>query len=73
MNVLIADDQGTNRKLLRAVFEAELMTVYDAVDGVQALDVLEHKKVDVVISDILMPKMDGYSFCRRVPVRRTFP
>jgi signal transduction histidine kinase len=63
MNVLIADDQPINLKLLRAQLEAEGMTVYEATDGVQALALLEHKPVDVVISDVLMPTMDGYQLC----------
>ena len=65
-NVLIVDDHATNRKLLRAVFEAEGMTGVEAADGVEALGVLEKQKVDAVISDILMPGMDGYRFCSEV-------
>ncbi len=63
MNILIADDQPTNLKLLRTQLEAEGMTVCEAGDGVQALAVLEHEPVDVVISDVLMPNMDGYQLC----------
>jgi CheY-like chemotaxis protein len=66
MNVLIVDDVATNRKLLRAVLEAEQMTVFEDVDGVDALAVLEHENIDAVISDILMPRMDGYRFCYEV-------
>jgi PAS domain S-box-containing protein len=63
MNVLIVDDIETNRKLLKALLEAEGVTIFSARDGVDALKVLEREKVDAVISDILMPRMDGYRLC----------
>lgn len=66
MNLLIVDDHATNIKLLRAQLEAEGHTVLEASDGVQALAILEREPVDGVVSDILMPHMDGYSFCRKV-------
>lgn len=66
MNLLIVDDNPTNLKLLRAILEAESITVFDAVDGMEALQVLEREKIDAVISDILMPRMDGYLLCFKV-------
>ncbi len=66
MNILIVDDNATNRKLLRAQLEAEGHTVLDAADGVEALAVLESAPVDALISDILMPHMDGYRLCHRI-------
>jgi CheY-like chemotaxis protein len=57
MNILIVDDNPTNLKLLRAILE-EGLTVFDAADGVEALQVLEREKIDAAISDILMPRMD---------------
>jgi len=63
MNLLFVDDNPTNLKLLRALLEAEGLTVFDAADGVEALQVLEREKIDAVISDILMPRMDGYRLC----------
>ena len=72
MNILIADDGATNIKLLRAVLEAEHMTVFDAANGVEALAVLEHEKVDAIISDILMREMDGYRLCHEVRADKRF-
>ena len=66
MTVLIVDDNGTNLKLLRAVLEAEGHGVLAATDGLAALAVLEREPIDAVISDILMPNMDGYRFCAEV-------
>ncbi|MEO6569552.1 MAG: response regulator, partial [Opitutaceae bacterium] len=66
MNILIVDDRPANLKLLRAVLEADGMTVCEAADGLDALGVLQHERVDVIISDILMPRMDGYRLCNEV-------
>jgi PAS domain S-box-containing protein len=66
MNILIVDDNPTNLKLCHAMLEAEGLTVFDAADGVEALQVLEREKIDAVISDILMPRMDGYRLCYEV-------
>ena len=66
MNVLIVNDDMTNRKLLRALLEAEGHCVTEAPDGVEALGELDHRGADAVISDILMPTMDGYRLCHEL-------
>ncbi|MEW6306880.1 MAG: response regulator [Verrucomicrobiota bacterium] len=66
MTILIVDDIATNLKLLRAQLEAEGMAVLEAADGVEALANLERAPVDAIISDILMPRMDGYRLCHEV-------
>jgi len=66
MRVLVVDDVPANRRLFRALLEDELTVVIDACDGLEALAMLEVEAVDVVISDILMPRMDGYRLCRAI-------
>lgn len=66
MNILIVDDQPINLKLLRAQLEAEGHIVFDAANGIEALAVLDREAVDGVVSDILMPRMDGYRLCLEV-------
>jgi two-component system, cell cycle sensor histidine kinase and response regulator CckA len=66
MNVLIVDDLPTNRKLLRAMLESDELTLFEAGDGLQALAVLEQAPIDAIISDVLMPRMDGYRLCQEV-------
>src|SRR5688572_26063469 len=66
MKVLIVDDQPMSLKVLRKVFEAEGYTVLGAPDGVEALSILGSYPVDAIISDILMPHMDGFRFCAEV-------
>jgi signal transduction histidine kinase len=66
MKVLIVDDNETNRKLLRIRLEGEGIGTFEAVDGVDAIEKLSEQEPDAVISDILMPHMDGYMLCQRV-------
>ena len=66
MNILIVDDTPFNLKLLRVQLESEGHAVFEADDGVDALALLERQRVDVVISDILMPHMDGYRLCHEI-------
>jgi signal transduction histidine kinase/CheY-like chemotaxis protein len=66
IKVLIVDDSPSNRKLLRVILQAEAYRVVEAEDGAAALAVLEREKIDAVISDILMPVMDGYRLCYEI-------
>ena len=66
MKLLIVDDIDINRKVLRLAFEAEGHTALEAADGIEALEVLAREKVDAVLSDILMPRMDGYRLCHEI-------
>jgi PAS domain S-box-containing protein len=65
-NILIVDDNAANRKVLRVMLEAAGLIVFEAGNGVEALALLERETVDAIISDILMPRMDGYLFCQQV-------
>lgn len=64
--ILIVDDNETNRHVLRAQLESLDFEVCDAADGIDALTRLETTAVDLVISDILMPRMDGYRLCHEI-------
>ncbi|GEM_PF-929392 len=66
MNILIADDFEPNRRLLRAIFSHEGFRIFEAGDGVEALQILERERAEVVVSDILMPNMDGYRLCAEI-------
>src|SRR4051812_5934854 len=71
-NILIVDDHPSNRKLLRTTLEAEGFTTVEACDGVEALDLLRQRLVDAIVSDILMPRMDGYRLCYEVRAHKDF-
>lgn len=66
-NILLVDDSSTMRKIIgRSLRQAglEFDHIYEAADGLEALDVLTKEQVDIVLSDINMPNMDGISFLR---------
>jgi signal transduction histidine kinase len=76
MKLLIVDDFPANLKLLRAALEAEGHRVIEASNGREALDLLEKDPAEAVISDVLMPAMDGFRFCyelRKNPVFASIP
>lgn len=62
--ILVADDDKNTRLLLKAVLEAENYTVFTAENGEQALAVMDQNHIDLVVLDVMMPKMDGYEFTR---------
>src|SRR5260370_34840131 len=66
LTILIVDDLPVNLKLLRAQLEGEGHAVVEAHNGVEALEVLDRQKAGVIISDILMPTMDGDRPCYEV-------
>jgi len=66
MRVLTVDDSRTMLAMLRHTLEGAGFEVLQAVDGAEGLDVLARDPVDVVITDINMPVMDGIAFIREV-------
>ena len=74
--VLVVDDNEQNLYMLRILLESNGYQVLEASDGEQALETVSRTLPDMVISDILMPVMDGFSLCRRWkadPVLKTRP
>lgn len=63
-HILVVDDNKNTRRLMRAVLEAENYTVFTAENGEWALEVMEAEHIDLVVLDIMMPRMDGYEFTR---------
>lgn len=59
-NILVAEDDKNTRRLLQAILTNAGYSVLTAEDGVVALDVLEHNHVDLMVIDVMMPRMDGY-------------
>ncbi len=66
MNILVAEDDENSRQLLETVLTAKGYTVASFDNGLKALSYLHTEPVDLIISDILMPEMDGYGLCRAV-------
>jgi signal transduction histidine kinase len=66
LKFLIVDDSPRNLKLLRAGLEAEGHQAIEAANGAEALAILDRETPDAVISDILMPSVDGFRLCQEI-------
>ncbi len=68
-NILIVDDSSTMRKIItRALRQAGLVVneIFEAGDGIEGLNALDANKVDLILSDINMPNMDGLEFVKQL-------
>ncbi|MCF7790399.1 MAG: response regulator [Victivallales bacterium] len=65
-NLLVVEDSITSRILLKNILESAGYNVETAVDGVAAVTVLKTKDIDLVVSDIQMPRMDGFALTRKI-------
>ena len=69
INALIVDDSSVMRKIVeRSLRQAgvELVTVFEAANGLEALESVRHNPVGLIVSDINMPTMDGLEFVRQL-------
>ena len=65
-HVLVVDDEERNRRLLGDLLKVKGYTVTEAVDGEDALRSAEKQPPDIILLDIMMPKLDGFSTCQRL-------
>lgn len=71
--ILIVDDEEDIRDLLEIYLVNEGYYVIKTADGIEALDVLEREQIDLVILDIMMPKMDGTQVCMKIRKDKNVP
>lgn len=64
--VLVVDDELPNRLYLRKLLEARECKVFDAADGLTAIDIAQKQQPDLILVDIMMPEMDGFELCGRL-------
>jgi len=64
--ILVVDDESQLCELAREMLTQQGFTVYVALSGKEALEVLKSQKIDVMISDVIMPKMNGYELSNNV-------
>jgi twitching motility two-component system response regulator PilH len=64
--VLVVEDSLTQREIIREVLEQSGLETSIAHDGIEALEQLEEYRPDVIILDIVMPRLNGYQVCRKL-------
>jgi DNA-binding response OmpR family regulator len=73
MKILIVDDEPNIRNVIKEYAEFENMEVDEAGDGMTAINLVKENKYDVIILDIMMPKMDGFSACKEIKKIKNIP
>lgn len=71
--VLIVDDDSNIRELVGLYLQRDGFDIVEAADGMQALDILNDTKVDLVVLDIMMPNVDGWALCREIRGSSSIP
>ncbi len=64
--ILIVDDDPKDLRLIRDLLQASGFTTIEATGGEQGIELAKSKKPDLILMDILMPKVDGYTACREI-------
>ncbi|TGA98199.1 response regulator transcription factor [Sporolactobacillus shoreae] len=65
-SILIVDDDPNIRELVTVFLQKEGLSCIEASDGSVALDLLSQEQIALIVLDIMMPEMDGWTFCRKV-------
>jgi CheY-like chemotaxis protein len=66
IRILVAEDNAVNRELLRELLEARGYAVFEACNGQEALQMIEHSLPELLLLDIGMPILDGFAVVRRI-------
>ena len=64
--ILVADDEQKIREVIREYAEFEGHEVSEAVDGMQVVEMAKNNDYDIIILDVMMPKLDGFSACKEI-------
>ena len=73
MKILICDDEALIRNVIKEYLVLENYEVLEAENGLEAIDIVQNQDVDLVVMDIMMPKMDGYQAVREIKKIKDVP
>lgn len=71
--ILVVDDESKIREVIREYAEFEGHTVDEAEEGMQAISLVKENDYDLIVLDIMMPKLDGYSTCKEIKKLKDIP
>ena len=69
--VLVVDDEPTIRTLVNAILEGSGVRTLEAADGPEALEMARRHQPDLVLLDVVMPRMDGFTVCQRIKAEKS--
>lgn len=73
MKILIVDDEKLIREVIKEYSLYEGYQIFEAEDGINALEIIDKINIDLVVLDIMMPKLDGFSTYREIKKRKNIP
>lgn len=73
MRILIVDDEELIRNVVKEYSQLENYEVLEAEDGVEAIEVVKNNDIDLIIMDIMMPKLDGFSAYKQIKEIKNIP
>ncbi len=71
--ILIVDDEANIREVLKEYAEFEGHDVSEACDGMQAVEMAKNTDYDIIVMDVMMPKLDGFSACKEIRKLKNTP
>ena len=71
--ILIVDDEEKIRCVIKEYAEFEGYEVFEAKDGMEAVEIVKQKDFDVIILDVMMPRLDGFSVCKEIKKIKNIP
>lgn len=71
--VLVVDDEEKIRAIIRKYAEFEGYEITEAKNGLEALELCESEDFDVIVMDVMMPELDGFSACRKIREKKQIP
>ena len=64
--LLVVEDKQDLREFLKDTLKDKFKKVYQASNGVEALEMIKHQQPDIIVSDVMMPEMNGYQLCKEI-------
>ncbi len=71
--ILVVDDEANIRRVVREYAEFEGYEVEEAANGMEAVDLVKNNDYDLIVMDIMMPKLDGFSTCKEIKKYKSIP
>ena len=66
MNILIVDDETLIRNVIKEYSKSEGYNIFEASDGLEAIEMVKNNNIDLVVLDVMMPNLDGFSACKEI-------
>lgn len=73
MKILICDDEALIRNVIKEYLLMEGYEVFEACNGIEAIDMVKNQDIDLIVMDIMMPKMDGYQAIKEIKKIKDIP